>query len=56
VALLIALNSMRLNLVSTFDNRLSDFVERHVAQQLSPDPDVVIVDIGDESQYQKISS
>jgi adenylate cyclase len=47
--LLIALNSVWLNLFSTLDNRLSDFVVRLVAQQLSPDPDIVIVDIDEAS-------
>lgn len=47
--LLIALNSMWLNLFSTLDNRLSDLVVRQVAQQLSPDPDIVIVDIDEAS-------
>ena len=49
VVLLIALNSMWLNIFSTLDNRLSDFVVRHVAQQLSPDTDIVIVDIDEAS-------
>ena len=49
VVLLIALNSMWLNIFSTLDNRLSDFVVRHVAQQLSPDADIVIVDIDEAS-------
>ena len=49
VVLLIALNSVWLNLFSTLDNRLSDFVVRHVAQQLSPDTDIVIVDIDEAS-------
>lgn len=47
--LLIALNSTWLNLFSALDNRLSDFVVRHVAQPLSPDPDIVIVDIDEAS-------
>ena len=38
--LLIALNSMWLNLFSTLDNRLSDLFVRQVAQKLSPDPDI----------------
>lgn len=38
--LFIALNSVWLNLFGTLDNRLSDFVARHVAKQLSPDPDI----------------
>jgi adenylate cyclase len=49
VVLLIALNSMWLNIFSTLDNRLSDFVVRHVAQRLSPDTDIVIVDIDEAS-------
>ncbi len=49
VILLIALNSVWLNLFSTLDNRLSDFVVRYVAQQLSPDTDIVIVDIDEAS-------
>jgi adenylate cyclase len=49
VVLLIALNSMWLNIFSTLDNRLSDFVVRHVAQQLTPDTDIVIVDIDEAS-------
>jgi len=47
--LFIALNSVWLNLFGTLDNRLSDFVARHVAKQLSPDPDIVIVDIDEAS-------
>lgn len=47
--LLIAINSVWLNAFSTLDNRLSDFFVRHVAQQLSPDPDIVIVDIDEAS-------
>jgi adenylate cyclase len=47
--LLIALNSIWLNLFSTFDNRLSDFFVRQVASDLSPDPDIVIVDIDEAS-------
>jgi len=47
--LLIVLNSMWLNLFSTLDNRLSDFFVRQVAQKLSPDPDIVIVDIDEVS-------
>ena len=47
--LLIALNSMWLNLFSTLDNRLSDFFVRQVAQKLSPDSDIVIVDIDEAS-------
>lgn len=49
VVLLIALNSVWLNLFSSLDNRLSDFFVRHVAQQLSPDTDIVIVDIDEAS-------
>jgi adenylate cyclase len=47
--LLIVLNSVWLNLFSALDNRLSDLVVRQVAQQLSPDPDIVIVDIDEAS-------
>ena len=47
--LFIALNSLWLNLFGTLDNRLSDLVARHVAKQLSPDPDIVIVDIDEAS-------
>lgn len=47
--LFIALNSVWLNLFGTLDNRLSDLVARHVAKQLSPDPDIVIVDIDEAS-------
>jgi adenylate cyclase len=47
--LFIALNSVWLNLFGTLDNRLSDLVARHVARQLSPDPDIVIVDIDEAS-------
>lgn len=47
--LLIALNSMWLNLFSTLDNRLSDLFVRQVAQKLSPDPDIVLVDIDEAS-------
>jgi adenylate cyclase len=47
--LLIMLNSAWLNLFSTLDNRLSDLFVRQVAQKLSPDPDIVIVDIDEAS-------
>jgi len=47
--LFIAFNSLWLNLFGTLDNRLSDFAARHVAKQLSPDPDIVIVDIDEAS-------
>ncbi len=47
--LLIAVNSIWLNLFGALDNRLSDLVVRHVAQSLSPDPDIVIVDIDEAS-------
>src|SRR4030065_1935897 len=49
VALLIALNSMWLDMFHTLDSRLSDFFVRQVAQKLSPDPDIVIVDIDEAS-------
>ncbi|MBI3221701.1 MAG: CHASE2 domain-containing protein, partial [Nitrosomonadales bacterium] len=48
-ALLIALNSLWLDAFATLDKRLSDFFVRQVAQQLSPDPDIVIVDIDEAS-------
>jgi adenylate cyclase len=48
-ALLIALNSAWLNLFGTLDNRISDLFVRHIAQKLSPDPDIVIVDIDEAS-------
>ncbi len=48
-ALFIAINSLWLNAFSTLDNRLSDFFVRRVALQLSPDPDIVIVDIDEAS-------
>ncbi|MGA7595200.1 MAG: adenylate/guanylate cyclase domain-containing protein [Gallionella sp.] len=47
--LLIALNSVWLNLFGSLDNRLSDFFAREVATRLSPDPDIVIVDIDEAS-------
>ncbi|HSM98507.1 MAG TPA: CHASE2 domain-containing protein, partial [Gallionella sp.] len=47
--LLIALNSAWLNLFSALDNRLSDLFVRQIAQSLSPDPDIVIVDIDEAS-------
>ncbi len=48
-ALFIAINSLWLNAFSTLDNRLSDFFARRVALQLSPDPDIVLVDIDEAS-------
>ncbi len=48
-ALFIVLNSLWLNAFGMLDNRLSDFFARHVARQLSPDPDIVIVDIDEAS-------
>ncbi|OFZ66044.1 MAG: guanylate cyclase [Betaproteobacteria bacterium RBG_16_56_24] len=48
-ALLIALNSLWLDAFHTLDNRLSDFFVRQVAQKLSPDPGIVIVDIDEAS-------
>ena len=48
-ALFIVINSLWLNAFSTLDNRLSDFFVRRVALQLSPDPDIVIVDIDEAS-------
>lgn len=47
--LLILLNSVWLNAFSSLDLRLSDFFVRSVALQLSPDPDIVIVDIDEVS-------
>jgi adenylate cyclase len=47
--LLIVLNSLWLNAFSTLDHRLSDLFVRHAAQQLTPDPDIVIVDIDEAS-------
>ncbi|MCR4303002.1 MAG: adenylate/guanylate cyclase domain-containing protein [Gallionella sp.] len=47
--LLIALNSVWLNAFSALDNRLSDFFVRQAALKLSPDPDIVIVDIDEAS-------
>ena len=47
--LLIVLNSTWLNLFGTLDNRVSDYFVRQVAQKLSPDPDIVIVDIDEAS-------
>ena len=45
----IVLNSAWLNLFGTLDNRLGDFFMRKVAKDLSPDPDIVIVDIDEAS-------
>jgi adenylate cyclase len=47
--LFIAVNSMWLNLFGTLDNRLGDFFMHQVAKDLSPDPDIVIVDIDEAS-------
>jgi adenylate cyclase len=47
--LLVALNSVWLDLFGSLDNRLSDLFAREVAKQLSPDPDIVIVDIDEAS-------
>ena len=47
--LLIAVNGIWLNLFGTLDNRLGDLLMRQVAQDLSPDPDIVIVDIDEAS-------
>ncbi len=49
VTLLIALNSVWLNIFGTLDNRISDLFVRLVAQKLNPDPDIVIVDIDEAS-------
>ena len=47
--LLIALNSVWLNAFQTLDDRLGDLFVRHIAQDLSPDQDIVIVDIDEAS-------
>jgi adenylate cyclase len=47
--LLVALNSQWLDMFHTQDNRLSDYFVRQFAQKLSPDPDIVIVDIDEAS-------
>jgi adenylate cyclase len=49
VVLLTVINSTWLNLFDTLDNRLSDFFVRQVANNLRPDPDIVIVDIDEAS-------
>jgi adenylate cyclase len=45
----VAVNGIWLDLFSTLDNRLSDFFMRQVAKDLSPDLDIVIVDIDEAS-------
>ena len=47
--LLIVLNSLWFNAFSALDNRLNDLFVRHIAENLSPDPDIVIVDIDEVS-------
>ena len=47
--LLVTLNSVWPNTFSILDHRLSDFFVQQVARQLSPDPDIVIVDIDEAS-------
>ena len=47
--LLIVLNSLWLNAFSALDNRLSDHFVRQVAKQLTPDPDIVMIDIDEAS-------
>jgi len=47
--LLVALNSLWLDMFHTLDNRLGDLFVRQVAQQLRPDPDIVIIDIDEAS-------
>ncbi|MEO8331936.1 MAG: adenylate/guanylate cyclase domain-containing protein [Gallionella sp.] len=47
--LLVALNGLWLDMFHTLDSRLSDLFVRQVAQKLSPDPDIVIVDIDEAS-------
>jgi adenylate cyclase len=47
--LLVALNSLWLDMFHTLDNRLSDYFVRQFARKLSPDPEIVIVDIDEAS-------
>src|SRR3990172_9415290 len=47
--LLAALNSLWLDIFSTLDSRLSDLFVREVEKKLSPDPDIVIVNIDEAS-------
>ena len=47
--MLVALNSLWLDMFHTLDNRLSDYFVRLFAHKLSPDPDIVIVDIDEAS-------
>ncbi|MEQ1629544.1 MAG: CHASE2 domain-containing protein, partial [Gallionella sp.] len=49
LALLVALNSVTLDLFSSLDHALSDVFVRKVAAHLKPDPDIVIVDIDERS-------
>lgn len=48
-ALFIALNSLWLDAFDTLDHHVGDFFARRIALQLSPDPDIVIVDIDEAS-------
>lgn len=48
-ALFVTVNSSWLDAFSTLDNRLSDLFVRLVAQPLTPDPDIMIVDIDEAS-------
>ncbi len=47
--LLTTVEMIALNGFYTLENQLSDFFVRHQAQNLQPDPDIVIVDIDDSS-------
>ena len=48
--LLLAIVEMTsLHVLQPLENRLSDFMLRQQAQKLSPDPDIIIVDIDDSS-------
>ena len=49
LTLLVALNSVTLDMFSTLDHALSDVFVRKVAANLKPDPDIVIVDIDERS-------
>jgi CHASE2 domain-containing sensor protein len=54
-AVLVTVDSAWQNLFGRLDNRLCDFFVRQAAQQLSPDPDIVIVDIGEVSLDAKVA-
>jgi adenylate cyclase len=45
----VALNSLWLDMFHTLDDRLGDYFVRQYAHKLSPDPDIVIVDIDEAS-------